>query len=159
MTTSKTEDQVECWLFLDVVVRESAAVFELLSSEDETLLIWGDTFLVLDLCLNILNGVWWLNIKSDGFTSEGFDEDLHTTTKSEDEVKGWLLLNVVVRKSATVFELLSSEDETLLIWGDTFFVLDLGLDIFNWVWWFDIKSDGLACESFDENLHLRLLVK
>ena len=73
---------------MDVVVREGAAVFELLSSEDKTLLIWGDTFLVLDLGLDILNGVGWLNIESDGLTGEGLDENLHTTTESEDKVKG-----------------------------------------------------------------------
>jgi len=37
---------------LDVVVSESSAVFELLSGEDEALLIWGNSFLVLDLGLD-----------------------------------------------------------------------------------------------------------
>ena len=49
-----------------------------------------------------------------------------TTTKSEDQVKGGLLLNVVVRKSAAIFELLSSEDQTLLIGGNALLILDLG---------------------------------
>jgi hypothetical protein len=40
---------------LDVVVTEGAAVFELLASEDEALLIWGDAFLVLDFGLHVLN--------------------------------------------------------------------------------------------------------
>ncbi len=44
-------------LLLDVVVGEGSAVFELLSSEDKALLVWGDTFLVLDLSLDVLNGV------------------------------------------------------------------------------------------------------
>ena len=34
-------------LLLDVVVGESAAILELFSSEDETLLIWGNSLLVL----------------------------------------------------------------------------------------------------------------
>ena len=68
---------MESGLLLDVVVRESSAVFKLLSSEDETLLIWRDTFFILDLSLDIFNGVCWLNFKGDGFTGEGFDEDLH----------------------------------------------------------------------------------
>lgn len=38
-------------------------------------------------------------------------------------------MDVVVRKGASIFKLLSSEDQTLLVWGDTFFVLDLGLDL------------------------------
>ena len=68
---------MESGLLLDVVVRESSAVFKLLSSEDETLLIWWNTFLILDLSLDIFNGVCWLNFKGDGFTGEGFDENLH----------------------------------------------------------------------------------
>ena len=72
---------------MDVVVAEGSAVFKLLSSEDEALLIWGDTFLVLDLSFDVFNRVRWLNIKGDGLTGEGLNEDLHTTTKSEDQVK------------------------------------------------------------------------
>ena len=48
-------------------------------------------------------------------------------------MKSGLLLDVVVRKGAAVFKLLSSEDETLLIWWDTLLVLDLGLDVFDGV--------------------------
>ncbi len=43
--------------FLDVVVSKGSSVFELFTSEDESLLIWGDTFLVLDLGFDVLNGV------------------------------------------------------------------------------------------------------
>ena len=49
-----------------------------------------------------------------------------TATKSEDQVEGGLLLNVVVRKSAAILELLAGEDQTLLIGRNTFLVLDLG---------------------------------
>ena len=48
-STSKSKDQMECGLFLDVVIRESSSIFELLSSEDESLLIWGNTFFILNL--------------------------------------------------------------------------------------------------------------
>ena len=48
-TTTETEDQVERGLLLDVVVGEGAAVLQLLSSEDQTLLIRRDALLVLDL--------------------------------------------------------------------------------------------------------------
>ena len=136
-----------------MLVAEGSAVFELLSSEDEALLIWGDTFLVLDLSLDVFNRVRWLNIESDGLTGEGLNEDLHTTAKSEDQVKSWLFLDVIVRKSATIFELLSSEDKTLLIWGDTLLVLDLGLNVLNGVRGLDIKSDGLTSKSLNEDLH------
>ena len=73
--------------FLDVVVTEGSTVFELLSGENESLLIGWDAFLVLDLSLDVLNGVTWLNIKGDGLASKGLDEDLHATSESEDQVK------------------------------------------------------------------------
>ena len=44
-------------LFLDVVVAQRTSVLELLAGEDETLLVWGDAFLVLDLGLHIVDGV------------------------------------------------------------------------------------------------------
>ena len=46
-TTTEAEHQVEGGLFLDVVVREGAAVLKLLSSKDQTLLIRRDSLLVL----------------------------------------------------------------------------------------------------------------
>ena len=63
---TETEDEVEGGLLLDVVVGKSAAVLELLAGEDETLLIRGDALLVLDLGLDIVDGVRRLNIERDG---------------------------------------------------------------------------------------------
>jgi hypothetical protein len=63
-------------LLLDVVVAEGTAVLELLTSEDKTLLIRGDSLLVLDLGLHVVDGVGGLNIEGDGLSSECFDEDL-----------------------------------------------------------------------------------
>jgi len=144
---------VEGGLLLDVVIRKSSSVLQLLSSEDKSLLIWWDSFLVLDLGLNVLDGVSWLDIKGDGLTSQGLDEDLHTTSESQDEMKSGLLLDVVVGKGSSIFKLLSGEDESLLIWWDTFLVLDLSLDVLDGVSWLDIKGDGLASEGLDEDLH------
>ena len=48
-TATKSQDQVESGLLLNVVVRESAAVLKLLSGEDKTLLIGRNALLVLDL--------------------------------------------------------------------------------------------------------------
>jgi hypothetical protein len=124
---------MESGLLLDVVVGEGSAVFELLAGEDESLLIWWDTFLVLDLGLDVLNGVRGFNFEGDGLASEGLDEDLHSSSQSENQVKSRFLLDVVIRKSSAVFELLSSEDESLLIGGDSFLILDLGLNVVNGV--------------------------
>ena len=152
-STSKSEDEMKGRLFLDVVIGESSSILKLLSSEDESLLIWRNSFLILDLGFDVLDGICWLDIKGDGFTSEGLDEDLHSTSKSEDEMKGRFLLDVVIGKGSSIFKLLTSEDKSLLIWWDTFFVLDLGLDVLNSVCWLDIEGDGLTGESLDEDLH------
>ena len=74
---------MESGLLLDVIVKESSSVFKLLSSEDETLLIWWNTFLILDLSLDILDSICWFNLKGDGLASKSLDEDLHTSSKSE----------------------------------------------------------------------------
>ena len=153
-TSSKSEDQVKGGLLLDVVVREGSSVLKLLSSEDESLLVWWDTLLVLDLSLDVLNGVSWLNIEGDGLSSQGLDEDLHTSSESENKMESGLFLDVVVGKSSSILELLSGEDESLLIWWDTFLVLDLGLDVLDGVSWLNIQGDGLSSEGLDENLHL-----
>ena len=41
------------------------------------------------------------------------------TAQAEHEVEGGLLLDVVVRQRAAVFQLLAREDQTLLVRGDT----------------------------------------
>jgi hypothetical protein len=69
-------------------------------------------------------------------------------------VKGGFLLNVVVGEGSSVFQLLASEDESLLIWWDAFLVLDLGFDVLNGVRWLNIEGNGFSCEGFDENLHV-----
>ena len=63
---------------LDVVVAQRAAVLELFPGEDETLLVWGDTFLVLDLGLHVLDGVTGLDLEGDGLSGECLYEDLHS---------------------------------------------------------------------------------
>merc|ERR1712241_906225 len=95
-------------LLLDVVVRKSSSVLKLLASEDQPLLVWGDSLLVLDLGLDVLNAIRGLDLEGDGLPSKGLDEDLHASSEPEDEVKGRLLLDVVVGESSSVLELLAS---------------------------------------------------
>jgi len=79
---------VEGGLLLDVVVRKSATVLELLSSEDQALLVGRNALLVLDLGLDVIDGVRWLDLESDSLASEGLHENLHTTAETKDQVKG-----------------------------------------------------------------------
>merc|ERR1712203_1062152 len=144
---------MESALLLDVVVGGSSSVLELLASEDQSLLIWGKSLLVLDLSLDVLNGVGWFDLESDGLARQGLDEDLHTSSQSEHKMEGALLLDVVVGESSSVLQLLACEDQPLLIWGDSLLVLDLSLDVLNRVRGLDLKGDGLPGEGLDEDLH------
>ena len=140
-------------LLLDVVVAQGAAILELLTSEDESLLVWWDPLLVLDLSLDIFDGVAGLNLKGDGFSGEGLDEDLHASTQTQHQMECRLLLDVVVAQGAAILELLASEDESLLIWWDALLVLDLSLHVLDGVAGLDLEGDGFAGESLDEDLH------
>lgn len=64
-------------ILLDGVVLESAVVLKLLAGEDKALLIWRDSLLVLDLRLNVVDGVSGLNLKGDRLASKRLNEDLH----------------------------------------------------------------------------------
>merc|ERR1711977_631041 len=122
---------MECRLLLDVVIAQGAAILQLFTSENKSLLVGWDTFLILDLRLNIVNCVRRLNLQRNGLSSQSLDEDLHTSTETEDQVKGGLLLDVVVGESTAIFELLSGKDQTLLVRGNALLVLNLRLDVVN----------------------------
>lgn len=64
VTSTKTENQVKSGFLLNVVVREGASVLKLLTSKDETLLIGRDSFLILNLRLDVVNSIRRLHIKS-----------------------------------------------------------------------------------------------
>ena len=68
-------------------------------------------------------------------------------------VYGGRKIGLLVAQGATIFELLTSEDETLLVGRDALLVLDLGLDIVDSIGGLDLEGDGLSSESFNEDLH------
>ena len=49
----------------------------LLAGEDEALLIGRDALLVLDLGLDVVDGVGGLDVEGDGLARQGLDENLH----------------------------------------------------------------------------------
>ncbi len=69
-TTTQAEDEMEGGLLLDVVVGEGAAILELLAGEDQALLVWRDALLVLDLALDIVDGVGGLHLEGDGLAGD-----------------------------------------------------------------------------------------
>ena len=57
LSTSESQHQMNCRLFLNIVVSESAVVVQLFSSEDKSLLIGWDTFSVLYFSFDVLYSV------------------------------------------------------------------------------------------------------
>merc|ERR1711937_693875 len=152
-STPQAKHKVKCRLLLDVVVRERAAILELLAGKDQALLVRRDPLLVLDLRLDVVDGVGALDLECNGLTSEGFDEDLHATPQAKHKVKSRLLLDVVVGERAAILELLAREDQPLLVRRDPLLVLDLRLDVVDGVGALDLECDGLTSKGFDEDLH------
>lgn len=99
-----------------------------------------------------------------------------TTTKTEHQMQRWFFLNVIIGESTAIFELLACEDKALLIGRNSLLVLNLGpthimnswseanhllehlLDIVDRVWGLHLERDGLARQSFNENLHIYLSI-
>ena len=52
--------------FLNIVVGESTAVFELFAGKDKTLLIGWDTLLVLNLALDVIDSITRFDLERDG---------------------------------------------------------------------------------------------
>ena len=57
-------------LLLDIVVGQGAAILELLAGEDEALLVWWDSLLVLDFGFYVVDGVRGLDFKGDGLPGD-----------------------------------------------------------------------------------------
>jgi hypothetical protein len=81
-------------LLLDVVVGESAVILKLLAGEGQALLVGRDTLLVLNLGLDIADGVGRQDLEGNGLAGQGLDEDLDTTTQAEDQAEGRFFLDV-----------------------------------------------------------------
>merc|ERR1712179_845820 len=115
----QAKHQVQCALFLDVVIREGPAVLQLFACENQALLVWRDTLLVLDFCFHIVNRVGCFNIQCNCLACQGFHEDLHTPPQAKHQVQCALFLDVVIREGPAVLQLFACENQALLVWGDT----------------------------------------
>ena len=62
---------------LDVVITQGPSILQLFPGKNQPLLIRWNPFLVLDLRLDIVNGIGRFDIQRDGFPREGFDKNLH----------------------------------------------------------------------------------
>merc|ERR1712058_144583 len=98
VSSSEPEDEMESGLLLDVVVRQSPSVLQLFASKDQSLLVWWDAFFVLDLGLHVFDGVRRLNLESYGLTGQCLHEDLHTSSKTKNEMEGGLFVKTLTGK-------------------------------------------------------------
>merc|ERR1712014_115474 len=149
----QTQNQMQRTLLLDVVVRKSTTIFELLACEDQALLIWRNAFFILDFRLDVVDRVASLHIQGDRFARQSLHEDLHTSAKAQDQVQCALFLDVVIRKSTTILELFACEDQALLIRRNAFLILDFRLNVVDRVASLHIQSDRFARQGLHEDLH------
>ncbi|WVZ12504.1 hypothetical protein V8G54_017034 [Vigna mungo] len=68
-STTKPQHQVQSGFLLDVIICKGTPIFQLLPSKDKSLLVRWDAFLVLNLCLYIVNSVRAFNLQCYGFPS------------------------------------------------------------------------------------------
>lgn len=100
------------------------------------------------LAFAAVSGLWWesgvalsanhlFTLVGSGKSSErwlNLNASKTATTESEYKMESGFLLDVVILKSAAIFELLSGEDQSLLIWWDSFLVLNLGPALMSQLW-------------------------
>jgi hypothetical protein len=65
---------VECALLLDVVVGERPTILQLLTRKDQALLVRRNALLVLNLGLDIVDGIRGLDLKGDGLAGDCRDD-------------------------------------------------------------------------------------
>jgi len=77
----------------------------------------------------------------------------NSASKPQHEMKRRLFLNVVVGQSASILELFSGEDETLLVRRNAFLVLDFRFHVFDAVARLHLQGDRLPGQRLHEDLH------
>ena len=129
LARAKYENQDKSAILRDVIVGESAVILEMFSSVHETRLargfeVWWMCLNVQDLGFDVLDGFGGLDLDRGDPAAHRLRKHPHSSTKSEHQVKSALLLDVIVGETAAILELFSSENETLLIWGNSLLVLE-----------------------------------
>jgi len=76
-TAAQSQHQMERRFLLDVVIGKRTAVFELFASENQTLLVRRNAFLVLDFSFYVFDSIGAFYFQSDRLAGECLDEDLH----------------------------------------------------------------------------------
>ena len=84
--------------------------------------------------------------RTDGWIGwDSINEDTGQLT----EMKGGLLLDVVVGAGMTILEPLAGEDQALLVRRDALLVLDLGLDVVDGIGGLGLEGNSLTRQVLD----------
>jgi hypothetical protein len=84
---TQPQDQVKGGFLLDVVVAEGSSVLELFAGKDQSLLVRGNSLLVLDLGLDVVDGVGGFDVEGDGLTGQSLDENLLRCVVRSDDMR------------------------------------------------------------------------
>ena len=88
------------------------------------------SLLVLNRGLHIVDSIALRDVKSGGVARKSVDENLHPTTEAKSQMKSGLLLNVVVvTQGSALCQLRAGENQSLLVLGNTLFVLVSSLHV------------------------------
>ena len=87
------------------------------------MLHWRNAFFLLNSFLDPINGIGWFNINLDFFSSQSFHLNHSSSPEPQNKVKCGLFLDVIICKSATIFQLFASKNQSLLIRRNAFLVL------------------------------------
>ena len=152
-SSPESEDEVERAFLLNVVVCHCSSVFKALPGEDESLLVSGNSFFVLNLSFDAFDAVCCLCLNGDGLSGQSSYENLHSSPKSEHKMHCAFFLDVVVSYSLFVFKTLSCKDESLLVDGDALLGENAFLEGSQVVSVLNFDGNGLSSESAHEDLH------
>ena len=70
---SKSKNKVDCPIFKSSIIRNSSIIFELTSARNQPLLVWRDSFFILNVLFQLVDCISVLSFNCDRFSSEGFD--------------------------------------------------------------------------------------
>lgn len=69
----RTKEPPETHL-LNIIVTQRPSILELFSRKNQPLLVWRDPLFILDLGLDIIDGIAGLDLEGDGLAREGLDK-------------------------------------------------------------------------------------
>eukprot|EP00532_Pseudo-nitzschia_australis_P002156 CAMPEP_0168189262 /NCGR_PEP_ID=MMETSP0139_2-20121125/16249_1 /TAXON_ID=44445 /ORGANISM="Pseudo-nitzschia australis, Strain 10249 10 AB" /LENGTH=162 /DNA_ID=CAMNT_0008112079 /DNA_START=99 /DNA_END=587 /DNA_ORIENTATION=- len=153
---------VPCHVPIHVPIKSDATFPFVASNHLFELFLGSQLRSVSALFLAAVAGLGWktgVALAADGLVTvelagkHGQGRIVNPSSQTKDQVQGGFLLDVVIAEGASVLQLLSGKDQSLLIRGNSFLVLDLGLDVIDRIRRFDIQGDGLSRQGLYENLH------